>query len=1216
MSGPFTHLHLHTQYSLLDGAIRIKQLPPALLDKGFNACAITDHGNLFGAVEFYQTLKKAGVKPIIGIEAYVAEGSRHQRKYERPGPNAAHLILLCENRAGYRNLIRLASLGYLEGKFYGFPRIDRELLERHNEGLIALSACLGGVVNRHLMAGRDEQAREAAHWYGQVFEGRFYLELQEHGQPEEARANARLLQLAEELRLPLVGTNDCHYLTPEEAYPHYLLQLIGWQKKVTDPAVTPFVDRQLYLKSPEEMRGALAAYPAQAFANAGAIAERCELSLESSQVYLPKYDIPAGYTLDDWLRKEAAEGLERRCELLEGRYGIAADAREAFRKPYLERLAYELGVITSMKYAGYFLIVADFINWAKNAGVRVGPGRGSGAGSLVAYALRITDLDPIHHKLLFERFLNPERVSLPDFDIDFDVAGRDKVIDYVRRKYGENKVCQISTFGTLGAKAALRNVARVLDFPYSQADKIAKLIPNKLGITLPEAIDLEPELARMEREGEENERLLIRCGKALEGLNSNLSTHAAGVIIMDADIQDIMPVCSPVKGEGLQSMYSMKYAEDQGAVKFDFLGLLNLTIIQRAVQLINDPRPPGEPAFDVDEIALDDAPTYKLLGRADTTGIFQLESGGMRRLLLDLKPETFDDIVAIQALYRPGPLGSGMTDDFVKRKNEQRRNPGAPVDTLHPRLQEVLKDTYGVMAYQEQVMEAARVLAGYSLGQADLLRRAIGKKIPAEMEQQRGAFVEGCVRNGIDRGKATEIFDKIDYFSGYGFNRSHSAAYGLVSYQTAYLKAHHPVEFMAALLSSDMDNTDKVVSFIADCRDMGITVLPPDVNHSRSDFTIEGRAVRFGLSAVKNVGENAVAVILESRDAQPDGRFADLSAFLRGVDLHRVNKRVLEALVRCGGFDSLHRNRAELLAALDDLVRLGLDHQNHQVEGQENLFDLLGDEAAAAVHLHVELPSLPDLHPRQRLKLEKEALGFYISGHPLQGYRSEVGNLAVSSHDVREGECDEGAEVLVAGMVGSMTVRMNRNAEKMAILRLEDLRGSIEVVVFPRLYAEVQGLLREDEPLLIRARVNVRDEEINLQANQVMSLSRYRAEQARRLTLALESALPEAQLPRLVGVLAKTGGPCAVHLRVATAGGSHVRLDTGLAVTPSEALMEELEEIVGPLAAQFDYPREADARPAYGSHGTHGSQVAEGAAPPAAYASARGEARRAPADSA
>jgi DNA polymerase-3 subunit alpha len=633
----------------------------------------------------------------------------------------------------------------------------------------------------------------------------------------------------------------------------------------------------------------------------------------------------------------------------------------------------------------------------------------------------------------------------------------------------------------------------------------------------------------------------------------------------------------------------MKHAEDQGAVKFDFLGLLNLTIIQKAVELINANLPPGTAPFDIDEVPLDDEATYRLLGRADTTGVFQLESGGMRRLLMDLKPTAFADVVAILALYRPGPLGSGMTDDFVKRKNGK-----APIDTLHPLLAEVLKDTYGVMAFQEQVMEAARLLAGYSLGEADLLRRAIGKKIPAEMAQQRQRFEERCVANGIEPAKAREIFDKIDYFAGYGFNKSHSAAYGLIAYQTAYLKAHHPVEFMAALLSSDMDNTDKVVSFIADCREMGVQVLPPDINHSRSDFTIDGRAVRFGLSAVKNVGENAVRAILEVRDALPGGRFADLADFFRQVDLHRVNKRVVDALIRSGGFDSLHPNRAQLLAGLDDTVQRALHHRNNRVEGQENLFDLLGAEEAAALEFQVELPAVPEAHPRQRLREEKEALGFYISGHPLHRYLSEVGDLAISSHDVREGEHPDGSEVLLAGMVGAMTVRMNRNAEKLAILRLEDLRGSIEVMVFPRLYAEVAGLLREDEPLLVQGRVNVREEEINVHANRITSLGAHRAEQARRLTIALERELAEERLPGLVGILSKFQGACGVQCRLTTGDGSRVTVDTGVSVTPSEPLLEELEGYLPEVSLLFDYPRESAVPGAAGGGSAAGGRTGNG----------------------
>ena len=1191
MSGTFTHLHLHTQYSLLDGAIRIKELPGALLDKGFDACAITDHGNLFGAVEFHHTLRKEGIKPIIGIEAYVAEGSRTTRKYGRPGPNATHLILLCQNREGYGNLIQLASRGFTEGRYYGFPRIDRELLERYNGGLVALSACLNGVVNRHLREGAREAAREAAHWYGQVFEDRFYLEIQNHGLEKDAEINAGLVSLAGELGLPMVGTNDCHYLTPDEAYPHYLLQLVGWQKKVSDADTRPFVDQHLYLKSPEEMRAALADFPPEVYGNAARIAESCDLSLESNTFYLPKYDIPAGHTESEWFRKEAEAGLERRLDVLENRYHIgrengvetsaktSAETSTAFRARYRERLAFELGVINSMNYAGYFLIVADFINWATEQGIRVGPGRGSGAGSLVAYALRITGLDPIHHGLLFERFLNPERVSLPDFDIDFAVEGRDRVIEYVRGKYGEERVCQISTFGSLGAKAALRNVARVLDFPYSQADKIAKLIPNQIGITLQQAIDQEPELARLERDGEAAEKELIRCGKALEGLNSNLSTHAAGVIIMNTDILDVMPVCTQAKGDAIQSMYSMKYAEDQGAVKFDFLGLLNLTIIETALRLINKNRPAGEAPLDLDEVPMDDAATFKLLGRADTTGVFQLESGGMRRLLMDLKPATFEEVVAILALYRPGPLESGMTMQFVRRKNGLE-----PIDYMHPKLEPVLKGTYGVMAYQEQVMEAARVLAGFSLGEADLLRRAMGKKDEALMAQQREKFVAGCLENGIERGKSSEIFDKIHTFSGYGFNKSHSAAYGMIAYQTAWLKAHYPVEFMAALLSSDMDNTDKVVNFIADCREMEIPVLPPDINNSLGDFTIDGNAVRFGLSAVKNVGENAVGVILAARDKHAGGRFEDLAAFFTTVDLHRVNKRVVEALIRGGGFDSLHPNRAQLMEGLEAMMRMGMDYQRSQIEGQESLFDLFSADQSEAVEMRVELPEVPEFQTRQRLKLEKEALGFYISGHPLDRYRSELDGLTVSTHQLREGELADGEEVLVAGMVGSMTVRMNKNSEKFAILRLEDTRGSIEVVVFAKAYAGAAGLLAEEEPMLVRGRVNVRDEEINVRCESVTTLSAYRAGNARKLTIVLKTTPGEDRMHRLVGVISKHHGDCTLVFEVHTPDGGRVKIDAGMGILPSDGLMEELEEFLEAARFQFEYPRPEPgngSRPAY-----------------------------------
>ncbi|MCZ6646195.1 MAG: DNA polymerase III subunit alpha [SAR324 cluster bacterium] len=1193
MSRPFTHLHLHTQYSLLDGAIRIADLPAALQSKGYEGCAVTDHGNLFGAVEFHHKLKAAGLKPIIGVEAYIAKGSRNDRQYDRPGPNASHLVLLCQNREGYRNLIKLISRSYAEGKYYGVPRMDQELLEQYNGGLIALSACLGGVLNKHLLAGQQDEARELARWYGQVFEGRFYVEIQDHGLALEREVNGKLVAIAEELGLPLVGTNDCHYLTPDEAYSHYLLQLMGWQKKVSDPKVEPFTDKQLYLKSPEEMENALASYAPEVFENAARIAEQCDLNLEGGKVYLPKYEVPPSFSEEQYFRKMAQDGLERRLARQEELAQIPAPEREDYRKPYLERLQFELGVITGMKYAGYFLIVADFINWAKDNGVRVGPGRGSGAGSLVAYALRITDLDPLRHGLLFERFLNPERVSMPDFDIDFDVAGRERVIEYVREKYGAEKVCQISTFGSLGAKAALRGVARVLDFPYSQADKIAKLIPNVLNITLEEAIAMEPELARLEREGDEQERKLIANGRALEGLNSNLSTHAAGVIIMDQDITEVMPVCTSSKSDGLQSMYSMKWAEDQGAVKFDFLGLLNLTIIGNALELINRDRPDGP--LDIDAIPLDDAQTFGLLVRADTTGVFQLESGGMRRLLSEMKPSAFEDVVAILALYRPGPLEAGMDKAYARRKNGRE-----PVTYPHPLLEPVLRETYGIMVYQEQVIEAARVLAGFTLGEADLLRRAIGKKIPAEMAEQRDKFIQGCAAHGISGGKAEEIFTLIDHFAGYGFNKSHSAAYGLIAYQTAYLKAHYPVQFMAALLSSDMDNTDKVVNFIAECREMGVEVLPPDINRGGLGFTIDGSAVRFGLSAVKNVGENAVGCIIEARDAQPEGRFADLAAFAKSVDLHRVNKRVLEALIKGGAFDSLQHDRARMMAGLEQLMVMGLSHQNEQAQGQETLFDLLGGEETAKVELRVELPEAPPLNPSQRLKMEKEALGFYVSGHPLHRYRSEVSALAVSTNDLREREYADGEEVALAGVVAHMAVRMNRKSEKFAIVKLEDLRGSVEVVVWARVFAEVAGLLALDQPLLIRGKVRANDDELSVAADQVLSLERYRAEEAVRADILCDDApLDEKRLRMLMGLLAKSPGNCAVRLRVPAANGCQVWIDTGVRFSPVDGVVEELEALLEETALRFAYargmegmPRRATAPPPPGTTWTSEAQHA------------------------
>ncbi len=1177
MEKPFVPLHVHTQYSLLEGAIRIKMLPNALKKRGFHACAITDLGNMFGAIEFYETLKKQDITPIIGMEAYVADGGRHNRSYSRKGPNASKLVLLCQNKQGYHNLCKLASLGYVEGKYYQ-PRIDLALLEKHHHGLIALSSGEWGVVGRPLRLEGIEKAKKAALWFKQVFGERFYLEVQNQGSPWEKEGIPHFLNIAQSQQIPLVGTNECFYLEAHEGEAQQLLTLIGRQKTIHNGNVDPQTETNRHLRSALEMQEALAHFPPQALHNSAHIAQQCQLDLSNKIYHLPQCESPPGVSEDAHLRSEAARGLAQRLTLLSKRYQWPVQEQSGQGKAYEARLQFELGIITNMEYSGYFLIVADFIRWAKKNQVRVGPGRGSGAGSLVAYALGITDLDPIYHGLLFERFLNPERVSMPDFDIDFDVEGRDKVINYVREKYGHQRVCQISTFGSLGAKAAVRNVARVLGFDYQSADRIAKLIPNKLGITLADALSMEPELKKLADEGSENEQRLLRVAQLLEGLSSNLSTHAAGVIILSQDVQDVMPVCTSSKLKGaVQSQYAMKWAEHQGAVKFDFLGLNNLTIIQRALNLINNPvntenegvtdanAQSSNPAnqatqdtLDLDAIPLDDPKVYALLGRAESTGIFQLESQGMRRLLVDLQPTCFEDIVALLALYRPGPLDSGMTNDFIKRKNGQ-----AKISHLHPDLAPVLSDTYGVMAYQEQVMEAARVLGGFSLGEADILRRAMGKKDSLEMAQQRQRFVEGCAKNNIAAEKAEHIFDQIDKFAGYGFNKSHSAAYALIAYQTAYLKAHYPVAFMAALLSSEMGNSDKMASCLADCNELGVKVSPPDVNGSEADFTVHQNQIRFGMSAIKNVGHHAARAILQARLNQTGQRFASLEAFLRSVDLRKVNKRSLETLIQCGSLDSLHRNRKSLRQGLEHLLYIGQQYQNAQVAGQETLLNLLGKEdEASADTLAIQLPTVEDYPLQERLRLEKEAIGVFVSGHPLDLYKSEVSQLTITSRSVREGEHPNGQTVVVAGIVTNLTLRLNRKSEKFAVLTIEDLHGSVEVVVFASMYQTCNTLLRKEEPLLVQGRINQREQGISIQAETITSLQVYRSQHATSLTMSPTKSLSPAVLRRLNGVLAEdaksSASRCALVLRVKSQNGCELDVQMPSCIEPTSKVVENL----------------------------------------------------------
>ncbi len=919
----FVHLHLHSQYSLLDGGIKIADLIQRARHYRMPALAVTDHGNMFGAIEFYLKAREAGIKPIIGCEIYVAPGSRFDKANARGSSEASyHLVLLCQNLTGYRNLCHLLSAGYREG-FYYKPRIDWELLAERNEGLIALTACLGGEIPTLLRLNRLDEARARVAAMSGIFdEGRLYLELQENHLAEQTPVNNGLIALGGELQLPLVATNDCHYLTREDAYAHEVLLCIQTGKTMDDPNRMRFDNNEFYVKTPAEMAELFKHQP-QALANTVEIAERCNLELDFKTYHFPQYEKPTDKSLDAVLEEMARSGLTRRLADIRR---VRPEFSESDGQSYCERLETELTCIKQMGFPGYLLIVADFINWAKDHGIPVGPGRGSAAGSLVCYALRITDIDPMPYNLLFERFLNPERVSMPDIDVDFCVYGRERVIEYVREKYGAGNVAQIITFGTMMAKGVLRDVGRALNMPYGEVDKIAKLVPTVLNITLKEALQQEPKLKDLV-EKDPKVKELFSIALALEGLTRHASTHAAGVVVTPKPLPEYLPLYTDPKSGGQVTQYAMSYVEKIGLVKFDFLGLKNLTVIDNAVKLIRTGKCPD---LDIATLAYDDAESYQLLQAGNTTGVFQLESSGMKELLVKLKPSCFEDIVAVCALYRPGPLGSGMVDDFIQRKHGKKK-----ITYDFPQLEPILKDTYGVIVYQEQVMQIAQVLGGYSLGGADLLRRAMGKKKPEEMAKQKAIFLDGAKKNKLDAKKAEAVFDLMAKFAEYGFNKSHSAAYALIAYHTAWLKAHYPVEFMAALLTEDMENTDKVIKNISEVRSMGIEVLPPDINASNSSFTVHDRSMRFGLGAVKGVGAAALESILEVRQAE---KFHSLHDFCERVDLRKVNKKVVEALVKCGAFDSLGGRRAQYMAVLEDAMEMGQKMQREKVSGQESLF--------------------------------------------------------------------------------------------------------------------------------------------------------------------------------------------------------------------------------------------------------------------------------------
>jgi len=1053
----FIHLHLHSEYSLLDGAARIKGAVAKAREMGMPALAITDHGVMYGVMDFYKACQKAEIKPILGCEVYVAPRTMNDRT-PRVDDSYYHLVLLAENQEGYHNLLNLVSLGFTKG-FYYKPRVDKESLARYSKGLIALSGCIAGEVAAKILAGENEQARQAAGYYRDIFgPENFFLELQDHGFEEQRIANRELLNIHKDMNIPLVVTNDVHYIRREDAESQDVLMAIQTGKSIDDPGRMKFQSEELYLKSPEEMNLLFGEIP-QALRNTLEIAGRCNIDVDFGKYFLPHYAVPQGYTTDTYLEELCYRGAHK----------IFGDMSEEIKK----RLEFELGVIKQMGYSAYFLIVWDFIHFARQKGIPVGPGRGSAAGSLVAYSLGITNIDPLKYGLLFERFLNPERVSMPDIDIDFCYERRGEVINYVVQKYGADKVAQIITFGTMAARAAIRDVGRALSMPYSDVDRVAKLVPLELHVTIEKALNDVPELKDLYDQKPEVKKL-IDTAAALEGMPRHASTHAAGVVITQEPLTHYLPLYKASDGP-VTTQFTKETVEELGLLKMDLLGLRTLTVIGDAVRLIAEST---GISIDIDYIPLDDQATYEMLARGETAGVFQLESSGMRAILRDLRPEVFEDIIALVALYRPGPLGSGMVDDFIKNKHGLTK-----VKYLHQKLEPILKDTYGVILYQEQVMRIASELAGFSLGEADLLRRAMGKKKPEIIAGLRSQFVQGAENNGVDKNIAGQVFDLMEYFAGYGFNKSHSAAYALVSYQTAYLKANYPVQYMAALITSVKDNTSKVASYIEECRRLGIEVLPPDVNESRESFTVVGNKIRFGLAALKNVGPGAVETIIRERER--DGHFSGYADFCRRLDTKVINKRVLESLIKCGAFDSLNHRRAQLMAAVDSGLGLAQQSQRDRENGQISLLDFFGDGTKESVSIN--LPAVPEFPKGQLLMLEKETLGLYISGHPLSQYR-EILNRLTTTTAVEINDLPDESQVTLGGVIAGIKKINTRKGDTMAFLTLEDLTGTVEVLVFPKPYNFNKLIIKEDEAVLIKGKVSGNGEEVKVICEEISTI--------------------------------------------------------------------------------------------------------------------------------
>ena len=1178
----FVHLHLHTEFSLLDGACRIDEVLDQAVKMKMPALAVTEHGNLFSSVIFHDHARQRGVNPILGCEVYVAPGSR-LTKSGNPGETANHLVLLAETSEGYHNLIKLVSAGYTDG-FYYKPRIDKELLASHSKGLIGLSSCLKGEVAEGLSHQQERKAIEAAAAYRDILgPGNFFLEMQWHGIEDQRVVNTGLPAIARDLNLPLICTNDVHYLRASDAHPHDILLCIGTGKAASDPKRLRYESQNFFLKTPEQMAEAFKDFP-DALANTVRIAERCNVTLPEGENHLPNFEVPAPYGLEDYFEHVVREGFKDRLARLKA-LAVAWSLSHTVDE-YERRLSYEIEMIKQMKYPGYFLIVWDFIRYAREQGIPVGPGRGSAAGSLVAYCLRITDVDPLAYDLIFERFLNPERISLPDIDIDFCERRRGEVIEYVTRKYGRENVAQIITFGTMKAKAVVRDVGRVLEMSFVDVDKVAKQIPQTLDMTLDKALE-ESETLRQMEQSDPRVKELLSVAKRLEGMTRHASVHAAGVVIAPKAITEYAPLYKGARDE-ITTQWSMKEIERIGLLKMDFLGLSTLTLIDDAIGEIK--RTTGQ-TVSIDSIPLDDEKTYQIFQDGQTYGIFQFESSGMRDILRKAKPQRLDDLIALNALYRPGPLRSGMVDDFIARKQGK-----TDVKYELPALEPILSSTYGVIAYQEQVMRISNVLAGFSLGEADLLRKAMGKKNAEVMAKMRGAFVDGAKKNGISDKKAAHIFDLMEHFAGYGFNKSHSTAYALLAYQTAYLKANYPWHFAAALLTIESQNTEKLALYLGECRERGVPVLPPDINESEIRFSVEPeRGVRFGLTAIKNVGESAIASVLAARKAH--GRIASLTALCEEIDLRLLNKRVFDSLVKAGAFDQVARDNPEyeslpttvlrprLMAALDAACEHGTRFQRDRDEGQAQLFAAFEPHAGEGTDQATRQP-LPEATPwteTEQLGFEKETLGLYWSGHPIDRYASALKDLGARSTGeladapVGERRADSWspggrkpieADTGVGGIIAACRPLKTRKGDRMAVFTLEDSQGGVEVIAFPETFQRSAGLIETGALVFVRGKLERDDETMRILASEIMPIEEARARQAHEIAIRLRVPADRGVFEALGEIFSRHRGDRRIsfemelpsaprHLRVRADLSSQIR------VRPSPALVAEVEQVVG-----------------------------------------------------